>query len=87
MGARLDVDDLVELKVELDDLGRRLRAASIAVGELIAQQGMPSPTATGTAGLPCAGEFSLNAQPEIATHCVAPLDNASLHDEPPSRPA
>lgn len=87
MGARLDVDDLVELKVELDELGRRIAAASHRVGELLAVR--PSPTATGTAGMPCVADITWDPREEdaVATHKMEPLNNASLHDEPPSRPA
>lgn len=93
-------DELLEVRVEVEDLRRQMIEAMVHLDGVRARMGLVgfrlgelarqpvALTTTAPAGLPCAGEFTLNAEPEVATHCVAPPDDAlSLHDDPPSRPA
>jgi hypothetical protein len=73
-------DDLLELRVECEDLRRRIRVVEKRIAEL---ERIPH-----AAGAPCVADIALNALPEVCVHDVAPPDDAlSLRDEPPSRPA
>lgn len=98
-------DELMEVRVEVEDLRRQIGEAESHLGGLRHRLGLVGfrlgelarqsvvPTATGRAGVPC-GEYEFReAAPDVAqdeellTHAMEPLDNASLYDDPPSRPA
>jgi hypothetical protein len=82
MGERLDA--LTEALAELQLAERHIQTAK----REIADYRRSLVTHSGMAGMPCAGELSLNS-PEVATHDVAPPDDGegfSMRDEPPSHP-
>jgi hypothetical protein len=85
------VDAALRILVVTYSIERMIQTVRGSAAELMRHAGHRETSATSVSGLPCAAEIVWDSREddarEVLTHATEPQPNASLHDEPPSRPA